>query len=637
MKMYEPLIEMRGGGSYEDTYRSMVKRFIDTFEREDRVLYVVQLHRLREALNIRDKIEISAREQRKISQLINKLRFSFKVDPTSFNDTYPMIMDSLKHFIVTAKQNGYYDVLEYTWHITNPGELIEQLELLEKTAIEKSMGKILPLREGRILISFPDGYYWTMLPVGGCELEGQAMAHCGNSSNNFQRILSLRNVDAKGNPKAHLTFIWHQVRYPGEMSVPWPAAPNATRGFLGEMKGYANTKPAKKYHRHIIELLKLPMIQLVVGGGYSPQNNFSIEDLTRSQQKSLYQEKPELFGIEEFYAVYGLENTSILASTLTGLDASPASPTPTLPIVEFPQGLMVEILQTKPFNDNRGHVDWYLLESVTEPRLREYIRGLIAVADWEGKRPRCKKVSDEYVAHSESYFNRTLKGADGLEDGEEIAYIPEWKNIDFESYLSFLQEKRSDLYQFFIDDFEGEPSVEELAKYIRTHPSDGVGEEYYHYWRIFDPLEDMNVRRAVLQSYLSINLETGLYLDIAPAAGVRAYVSLKGFLAALDKNLSDLSISYFFKGLDEHIPAIPTEPVSVSPSQETLDCFAWVVEAIQRDTSIKDLDDIEENEDLQAWLREDDEEIDEYDRERGFGDYGDEDDGSDYDDEDDWY
>ena len=637
MKMYEPLIEMRGGGSYEETYQLRVKDFIDTFEREDRVIYIVQLHRLREALNILAKIALSPREQRKLNQLINKIRFAFGVDPSSFNDVYPMYMDSLKHFIVTAKQNDYYDVLDYTWHPKNPGELIEQLELLEKTAIEKSMGKILPLREGRILINFSDGYYWTMLPTGQCELEGQAMAHCGNVGNKFERILSLRNIDADGNPKAHLTFIWHQIRYPGEMSVPWPAAPNATRGYLGEMKGYANTKPAKKYHKHIIELLKLPMIQLVVGGGYASQSNFSLEDLTHRQQKELYQEKPELFGIKEFYSVYGLENTSILAATLTGIDGSPpGSPTPTLPIIEFPQGLMVEILQTKPFTDNRGQVDWYRLEMIDEPRLREYIRGLITVAEWEDKKPRCRRISDEYVGRSESHFNRTLRSSDEIDDENELEYVPKWEDINFERYLTFLYQERPDLYQYFIEDFEDEPSTEELSEYIRRHPSYSLGDEYYHYWKIFYPLEDMNIRHAVLQRYLSVSSETGLYLEIAPISGVRACVSLEKFLGDLDENLSGLSISHFFIGLEENIgiPSIPTEPVSIPPSRETLDCLTWIIEAIRADTSTKDLDDIlEENEDLREWLRQDDEEIDEYDRQRGFGDYDDMEDA----DDDDWF
>lgn len=45
LEMYAPLI--RAGGSHE-VYSSRVKDFIQTYQREDRVIYIIYLHRYRE-------------------------------------------------------------------------------------------------------------------------------------------------------------------------------------------------------------------------------------------------------------------------------------------------------------------------------------------------------------------------------------------------------------------------------------------------------------------------------------------------------------------------------------------------------------------------------------------------------------
>jgi hypothetical protein len=59
------------------------------------------------------------------------------------------------------------------------------------------------------------------------------------------------------------------------------------------MKGKNNDKPQSKYHPYIIELLKLPIIKNVKGGGYKPENNFKLSDLDNSQLNELLKLKPE--------------------------------------------------------------------------------------------------------------------------------------------------------------------------------------------------------------------------------------------------------------------------------------------------------------------------------------------------------
>jgi hypothetical protein len=131
-------------------------------------------------------------------------------------------------------------------------------------------------KEGRLILDLTSigwkGWKWVSLDKPYCDQEAKAGSHCGNigwvSGDN---ILSLRDPDGF----VHLTFIEND-------------------GILGQMKGKANSKPLIKYHPPIIELLKLDLIRGVVGGGYEPEKNFKIEDLTEDEQTMLLKMKPEL-------------------------------------------------------------------------------------------------------------------------------------------------------------------------------------------------------------------------------------------------------------------------------------------------------------------------------------------------------
>jgi hypothetical protein len=98
------------------------------------------------------------------------------------------------------------------------------------------------------------------------------MGHCGNSgAREGDDILSLRDPEGK----AHLTFIVND-------------------GKLGEMKGRANSKPSKRYHPAILELLKHPEIHTIRGGGYAPERNFSLDDLDEAQRRQIESLKPDI-------------------------------------------------------------------------------------------------------------------------------------------------------------------------------------------------------------------------------------------------------------------------------------------------------------------------------------------------------
>lgn len=134
----------------------------------------------------------------------------------------------------------------------------------------------MPGRVGKTILKFNDGYEWVDLERGYCDIESKSMGHCGNEgAGPGDTILSLR--DTKNIP--YLTFILNN-------------------GDLTQMKGRGiqggNSKPHPKYHKYIVELLKLPIIKRVVGGGYMPETNFKISDLNEEEIKKLLRVKPEL-------------------------------------------------------------------------------------------------------------------------------------------------------------------------------------------------------------------------------------------------------------------------------------------------------------------------------------------------------
>lgn len=166
-----------------------------------------------------------------------------------------------------------------------------ELQQIEKEWQNQQKSKLTPKEGDTILIQFPDGWAWWLLPRNKCEDESKAMGHCGNtpSQDESQRILSLRQPHKNGQWEPHLTFILEG------------------NGFLGEMKGKDNDKPVPKYHPYIIALLKNPIVKGIQGGGYLPKHNFAMKDLTDEQRAELYEEKPTLLPLDEYYQRFGAD------------------------------------------------------------------------------------------------------------------------------------------------------------------------------------------------------------------------------------------------------------------------------------------------------------------------------------------
>jgi hypothetical protein len=163
--------------------------------------------------------------------------------------------------------------------------VLQELEALEDEFKTRTKSA-LTLHEGdEIILKMDNKMCWVMLGRGYCSEEANAMGHCGNAgARSGDRILSLRrfkdNVDGTDYYEVFLTFILQHD------------------GFLGEMKGRANEKPAERYHPYIVALLKLPIIKGIRGGGYAPANNFSMKDLKDEDRDALIDAHPHLGDFE---------------------------------------------------------------------------------------------------------------------------------------------------------------------------------------------------------------------------------------------------------------------------------------------------------------------------------------------------
>lgn len=171
------------------------------------------------------------------------------------------------------------------------------------------------------ILEFGHGLAWWNLHQAHCPAEADAMGHCGNQprADSDDRILSLRQTLRKNGVtfyKPYLTFILDAA------------------GQLGEMKGRFNKSPDQAYragdapsnfHREIVALLKLPLIQGIKGGGFAPEDNFKLDDLDKATRDALLDSKPALQPLWWRFAEFGLTK-QIIGQITTFLRAAISNP-----------------------------------------------------------------------------------------------------------------------------------------------------------------------------------------------------------------------------------------------------------------------------------------------------------------------
>ncbi|MEC8243454.1 MAG: hypothetical protein VX038_01270 [Verrucomicrobiota bacterium] len=144
-----------------------------------------------------------------------------------------------------------------------PSRILRDYRRMEQHIESKLKGER-HCNDGSPFIRLEDGWVWFVVEEGRSRQEGSAMRHCGNGFGHFRdQLLSLREPVKKGKFKLwkpHLTFILND-------------------GYLGEMKGYANSKPKKELHGYIASLLEDSRVLGIKGGGYLARSNFCFSDL----------------------------------------------------------------------------------------------------------------------------------------------------------------------------------------------------------------------------------------------------------------------------------------------------------------------------------------------------------------------
>lgn len=213
-------------------------------------------------------------------QRITKTNFDYYLNMQNIIETdfeVGFSVESLKnHWSGMFHQSPQVNAVEWRRGL-DPSELYSRITKAESEWRKKIAQGIVRLQPGdRIVIDYGK-YAWVKLDREYCDDEGTAMGHCGNAGSEFgDRILSFRTKISSKKQKPHLTFILDE------------------NGYLGEMKGRSNNKPDKKYHPYIIDLLKRDFVKGIKGGGYLPENNFSMFDLEEEKRLALVDQNPRL-------------------------------------------------------------------------------------------------------------------------------------------------------------------------------------------------------------------------------------------------------------------------------------------------------------------------------------------------------
>jgi hypothetical protein len=293
------------GGKFREEITSAIRNWITfakrAFRKNDRIVWFLRYARISLAEKIErttystyglyiDNPDVAKKCKAAAEAVYDRLQDDLEAKTGSrlFPKINPLSRD-LVHFIslpIPAIQN-------IVWDRQNSEQLLAEFQRLEDEW-KARQSELIPYdpQDGQVVMEFEDGMAWVLLPRGYCEDEATAMGHCGNAgSRPGERILSLRRKikDHFGRDRwrPSLTFILDR------------------NGVLGEMKGRANSKPDPKYHSHIFALLMdRELIKGIKGGGYKPEANFAISDLTPEEQERLFTERPELqfdFGLDHSY------------------------------------------------------------------------------------------------------------------------------------------------------------------------------------------------------------------------------------------------------------------------------------------------------------------------------------------------
>ena len=249
--------------SLKNTINEIIKTAKNDLKREDRIVWFMRLYKI---YYLEQSLPGKLYRNPEAMKIINKdlANTKKKANFDINNDTLvpPVIMMSnMRHYLslpIPAIQNFTFTNQKYE-------EILQIFRDFEDTWRTETKGLVAPKDGDKIVVKFNDNTAWWLLARGACKEEAEAMGHCGNvpSRKSGERILSFRSLKQENMWKPHLTFILDKDDK------------------IGEAKGRGNEKPTEKYHPYIAKLLmKSDLIKGIKGGGYRPENNFKLSDLS---------------------------------------------------------------------------------------------------------------------------------------------------------------------------------------------------------------------------------------------------------------------------------------------------------------------------------------------------------------------
>lgn len=300
-RLMKPLIDNNIISNWEAD--RLILKLRRDLKKSDRIIWYLKNYRIYKMYYYVNNLSQPQEGKEKIFQQVTKKNLKsidFANDIIIFNNLF-MNNDYLSHIVDLL--NRVPAINELSWE-GDPYTLIDEILTLEHEYQKSNQGKTVKKQEtDEIIINYPE-FVWMKLNRESCEDEAESMKHCGNTANPRpgDRLLSFRKKDKNGYIPI-LTFVLTK------------------NGYLGEMKGRANSKPSKKYHKYIVDLLNHDLIKGIRGGGYEPENNFALTDLSFTQRNQLVELKPALanFSSNPSYIFdYDLNNQTIFIAAVKG-------------------------------------------------------------------------------------------------------------------------------------------------------------------------------------------------------------------------------------------------------------------------------------------------------------------------------
>ena len=254
--------------------------------REDRIVWYLRLVQSKlysEFTNWGDlassnEQNIAKSAEKKLDQIAKKMGID-RNSLANFSENLEAYEQQFTHSLSMPIAN----IQRYVWDNQRPDQIIDAFKQAEDDWREDQDRTVPEDPDAEVVMDFGDGYAWYNLNKAYCSKEADAMGHCGNSprSSSNDHIISLRRRQTISGEEILTPVLTFILRNDGQLT---------------EMKGRGNEKPAARYHKYIVPLLRSDVVEGITGGGYMPESNFSLNDLEDEVADELRDEKPGLAG-----------------------------------------------------------------------------------------------------------------------------------------------------------------------------------------------------------------------------------------------------------------------------------------------------------------------------------------------------